>query len=129
MGKTEQLDKLMEEWKKKHKNKGYKHFISDGIVCEEKWNSQATPRVCFFLKEAYTNEEEFDLTKHLHKENPWTMWKKTAIWTQAIHNAFSGKTVEYNDGILRANEKQAIESIAVVNIKKSNGEKNQIMKI
>ena len=120
MGKTEQLDKLMEEWKQKHINNGYKHFISDGIVCEEKWNSQTTPRVCFFLKEAYTDEEGFDLTEYV--QEPKKMWKKVAIWVQAIHNAFSGKIVEYNDGILRSNEKQAIETIAIVNIKKSDGE-------
>lgn len=35
---------LMDHWKEKHINKGYKRFIRDGIVCEEKWEAQHTPR-------------------------------------------------------------------------------------
>lgn len=113
----------MDHWKEKHINKGYKRFIRDGIVCEEKWEAQHTPRVCYFLKEAYTsNENGYNLVKDLHDcEHPWTMWRKVAIWTQAIHNAFDGNICEYDDEVLRSKEKEIIDCIAVVNVKKSNG--------
>ena len=54
-------------------------------------------------------------------EHPWTMWRKVAIWTQAIHNAFNENICEYDDEVLRSKEKEIIDRIAVVNVKKSNG--------
>ena len=52
-----------------HWQKGYKRFNrQDGIVCEEKWEGQSTPKVCYFLKEAYTSEENgYCLTESLHE--------------------------------------------------------------
>ena len=58
MNKQNEIDMLMKEWKLKHIKKGYEKFISDGIVCEKVWEEQRTPKVCFFLKEAYTDEDE-----------------------------------------------------------------------
>lgn len=124
MNKTAELIKLMDEWELKHAAEGYQRFIRDGIVCEEQWDGQTSPRVCFFLKEAYTtNESGYNLTEDLHNSNPWSMWRKVAIWTQAIHNAF-GSGNEYNDEIFRSHEKQTIDCISVVNIKKSNGQRS-----
>ena len=54
-------------------------------------------------------------------ERPWTMWRKVAIWTQAIYNAFNYNICEYDDEVLRSKEKEIIDRIAVVNVKKSNG--------
>ena len=54
-------------------------------------------------------------------ERPWTMWRKVAIWTQAIYNAFNDNICEYDDEVLRSKEKAIIDRIAVVNVKKSNG--------
>lgn len=106
MSREIEIKLLMDHWKEKHINKGYKRFIRDGIVCEEKWEAQHTPRVCYFLKEAYTsNENGYNLVKDLHDcEHPWTMWRKVAIWTQAIHNAFDGNICEYDDEVLRSKE-------------------------
>ena len=47
------------------------------------------------------------------------MWKKVAMWTQAIYNSFSKNISDYPDKKFQA----TIQNIAVVNIKKSNGEK------
>ena len=123
MSREIEIKLLMDYWQEKHINNGYKRFIRDGIVCEEKWEAQHTPRVCYFLKEAYTsNENGYNLVKDLHDcEHPWTMWRKVAIWTQAIHNAFDGNICEYDDEVLRSKEKEIIDCIAVVNLKKSNG--------
>jgi hypothetical protein len=92
MSRETDIKLLMDNWEEKHKNNGYKRFIRDGIVCEEKWEAQHTPRVCYFLKEAYTsNENGYNLVEDLHDcERPWTMWRKVAIWTQArkiIHDS------------------------------------------
>lgn len=46
---------------------------------------------------------------------------KVAIWTQAIYNAFNDNICEYDDEVLRSKEKEIIDRIAVVNVKKSNG--------
>lgn len=81
MSRETDIKLLMDNWEEKHKNNGYKRFIRDGIVCEEKWEAQHTPRVCYFLKEAYTsNENGYNLVEDLHDcERPWTMWRKVAI--------------------------------------------------
>lgn len=78
------------------------------------------------MKEAYTsNENGYHLTEDLHDcEHPWTMWRKIAIWTQAIYHSFSQNICEYDEELLRANEKEIIDRIAVVNVKKSNGERS-----
>ena len=66
MGKQADIELLMDSWKEKHRNKGYKRFIRDGIVCEEQWEKQQTPKVCYFLKEAYTsNENGYNLVEDL----------------------------------------------------------------
>lgn len=44
MSREIEIKLLMDHWKEKHINKGYKRFIRDGIVCEEKWEAQHTPR-------------------------------------------------------------------------------------
>ena len=77
MSRETDIKLLMDNWEEKHKNNGYKRFIRDGIVCEEKWEAQHTPRVCYFLKEAYTsNENGYNLVEDLHDcERPWTMWR------------------------------------------------------
>ena len=43
MSRETDIKLLMDDWKEKHKNNGYKRFIRDGIVCEEKWEAQHTP--------------------------------------------------------------------------------------
>ena len=66
MSRETDIKLLMDNWEEKHKNNGYKRFIRDGIVCEEKWEAQHTPRVCYFLKEAYTsNENGYNLVEDL----------------------------------------------------------------
>lgn len=119
------INTLMNNWKEKHIKKGYERFVADGIVNLKKWSSQNTPKVCFFLKEAYTttDEDQYNLVKDLDNYEPWKMWKKVAIWTAAIHNACKGN-IEYNEEILRSKTKELIQSIAVINVKKSNGKSN-----
>ena len=68
MSKKTELESLMDVWEAKHRQKGYKRFIRDGLVYQEAWESQQTPKVCYFLKEAYTSDEDgYHLTESLHK--------------------------------------------------------------
>lgn len=115
-----QLDWLTARWREKHAAKGYQRFILDGAVCPEVWWGQDTPRVCFLLKEAYTKEENYNLAEDLHHRRPWRMWKKAAVWTQAIHGAFS-RPAPFDPNAIRAKERELTDTIAVVNVKKSNG--------
>ncbi len=46
---------------------------------------------------------DITLTESLHKaDHPWTMWRKIAIWTHAIYQAFSGNFCEYDEELLRS---------------------------
>ena len=49
------------------------------------------------------------------------IWRLQRLWTQAIYNAFNDNICEYDDEVLRSKEKEIIDRIAVVNVKKSNG--------
>lgn len=115
------LNQLMLRWEREHAGRGYRRFIRDGAVCPDVWWRQDTPRVCFFLKEAYTEEENYDLAEGLHRWGPWGMWKKAAVWTQAVHDAFT-LPAAYNPNRIRQRERDLTHSIAVINVKKSNGE-------
>ena len=114
------LDNLFKEWEYAHKRMGYERFIRDGIVSPKDWYEQSTPKICYLLKEAYTKGEGFNLAKALHDEDPWGMWKKVAVWTEAIFQAF-GNCCEYNQESITENSYDNMYRIAVINVKKSNG--------
>ena len=116
-----ELDILFEEWEKRHLAKGYKRFICDGIVNEDWWfQEQSVPKICFFLKEARTQEEGYNLVKDLNKYKPWKLWQRVAIWTQAIQCSFTGEC-PYDADKIQMKSHEAVRQIAVVNVKKSNG--------
>ena len=118
-----EMESLFQEWEAAHKRKGYKRFIRDGIVSPEVWYGQPTPKICYLLKEAYSKDKGYDLAKKLKNDNPWQMWKKVAVWTEAIFQAF-GDGKEYDQKRIQANIRQNINRIAVINVKKSNGQSN-----
>lgn len=116
-----ELDILFEEWEKIHLEKGYKRFIRDGIVNEDWWfQEQSVPKICFFLKEARTQEEGYNLVKDLYKREPWKLWQRVAIWTQAIQLSFTGER-PYDVDKIQMKSHEAVRQTAVVNVKKSNG--------
>ncbi len=117
-----ELDILFEKWEKRHLEKGYERFICDGIVDEKWWmQEQSVPKICFFLKEARTERKEgYNLVKDLNEYEPWKLWQKVAVWTQAIQLAFVGEC-SYDDNEIRMKAHEAVRQTAVVNVKKSNG--------
>ena len=116
-----EMESLFQEWEAAHKQKGYERFIRDGIVSPKDWYGQPTPKICYLLKEAYSKDKGYDLAKKLKNDNPWQMWKKVAVWTEAIFQAF-GDGKEYDQKRIQANIRQNINRIAVINVKKSNGQ-------
>lgn len=117
-----ELDNLFDEWEKRHLAKGYKRFIRDGIVNEDWWmQEQSVPKVCFFLKEARTDQEEgYNLVKDLYAYEPWKLWQRVAVWTQAIQLSVSGER-PYDEDKIKMKSHEAVRQTAVVNVKKSNG--------
>lgn len=124
-----ELDALFSEWEQAETKKGRKHFIKDGIVNEIMWENQ-TPKICFFLKEAYLDETEkndelkWNLAKDtLDKGIIKRMWHSVAEWTYAIINTNESyiperKALSYEEKCI------LIKKIAVVNVKKCNGNSN-----
>ncbi len=117
-----ELENLFDMWEKKHLEKGYKRFIRDGIVDEKWWlQEQKVPKICYFLKEARTEQKEgYNLIKDLYNYEPWNLWQRVAVWTQAIQFVFAGERA-YNEEKIKLKAETAIRQIAVVNVKKSDG--------
>ena len=115
------MNTLFQDWEEVHKRKGYERFIRDGIVSLKDWYEQTTPKVCYLLKEAYSDSEGFDLVQALRDRDPWRMWKKVAVWTEAIFQAF-GQCSAYDKERIQKNSWKNTDWIAVINIKKSNGQ-------
>lgn len=106
-------------------------FIEDGIINKNIWKT-VNKKILFILKEAYYDKKtNWSLTDYLvEKEHYSAMWRRAAEWTYAINNTNLKKiadpkcTKEFDDNMYR----ELINQIAVVNIKKSNGEKRSDMK-
>ena len=131
MSLKELLINLMDEWRMQPKHVNHV-FNYDGIVNEKAWNDEKNKKIMFFLKEAYHNEkdearykeqtkEKYSLTDELNEIKPWKLWKKVAIWTAAINNTDANGTLKYSETAIRNVEHDLIKSIAVVNVKKSDG--------
>lgn len=132
----EGMEDLFVQWKQKRKEDGrINHkdgiFIKDGVVCPEEWFSQ-TIRPLFLLKEAYNGENDWDLCKDhllLTDKKMSHMWMKVCQWTEGIFNTTKEQIHTYHPimpDVYYGNE--WIKKIAVINVKKSGGEKNSSMK-
>ena len=128
---AKELRELMDEWRIQPKHVDHL-FNYDGIVNEEAWNAETNKKILFFLKEAYhdeagearykeQNNAYYFLTEELDSCKPWKMWRKVAVWTAAINNTDNNGTLKYSETDIRNAERDLIKSIAVVNIKKSDG--------
>lgn len=95
------------------------NVIIDGIVDPEKWGQHGYPKIVFFLKEAYSDKQDFNLCEFLNTKECMkkTMWYTAAAWADLILNPFDSdnKDVDTLHKIL--------QHCAVVNVKKENGNK------
>lgn len=116
-----ELDALMTEWASSHRQRGWKTFISDGFVDEELY-LQSSPKICFFLKEAYSKDEgdDWNLTAWLSGGAMTRMWGSVAEWTYGIR----GTTISHipaKPSLSDAQKTALLKTISVMNVKKSNG--------
>lgn len=136
------LEQLFDEWSKKHQEKlstaapycmpeqeePYGGFVRDGIVNLESWKKQKV-RICFILNEAggrngmehYPND--FDLAAEWNERGSFSKFMfKLSVWTKAIQDAF-GQPITYKKSDVAKIRDELIRSIAVINIKKSDGQR------
>ena len=136
------LEKLFDEWAKKHAEKlstaapyfmpeqenPYGGFVRDGIINLESWKKQKV-RICFILNEAGGRNEmeqypdNFDLTAEWNEKGSFSKFMfKLCVWTRAIQDAFAPPVTYRKSEVVKMRD-EVIRSIAVVNIKKSDGQR------
>lgn len=118
---AEQMDTLMRAWNAAHKARGLHSFIADGAVDEAAY-LRAAPRVCFFLKEAYSKDstEDWSLTQWLAGGALTRMWSNAAEWAYGILHT-SPSDIPPRPQLSSAKKTALLRQTAVVNVKKSNG--------
>lgn len=116
-----QINSLMAEWHTVHKERGWKCFISDGVIDDAAYEC-ASPKICFFLKEAYSrdNDTDWSLTEWLAGGAMTRMWGTVAEWVYGITNTTSD-FIPHKPQLDHAEKTEQLKTIAVVNVKKSNG--------
>lgn len=134
------LEKLFDEWTQKHlkllsmeepycldHEPPYGGFVRDGVVNFDRWKKQKV-RICFLLNEAggYADLEKFpnghDVANEWNAKGSFTKFMfKLAIWVQAINDAFI-PPVTYVKKDIKPKKDDLIRSIAIVNVKKSDGQ-------
>ena len=126
-----EVEMLFRTWKEKNPLDGMDHqhgiFIRDGVVCPERWFSQ-TVRPLFLLKEAYHGDGDWDLiADHLLTEGKigrHTIWKRISQWTRGLMLTTEDCLYPYADEAAdHVFGNPYLRQAAVVNVKKSGGEK------
>ena len=121
------LNELFEVWKDKQPNGIINHaedyFIADGIVDSSIWNDIEHKRILFILKEAYgTDWGEATLATWIKNSHPkHRMWKRVARLVYGIQNTTETYMSKYRPQLSDKDHADALDQIAVVNLKKSNG--------
>lgn len=118
---------IFEDWENKYIDKS---FVYDGIVDETEWNNQET-KICFLLKEAYTEDKinyfKWSLSKWLNKDKNSVIntWNIVALWTYGILKTTEVFIPEYpNINDFDKEKKHSIlKKISAVNVKKVDGVK------
>lgn len=117
----EQLNSLMAEWNAAHKERGWKCFIADGAVDYAAYE-RMNPRICFFLKEAYSKNGDADwsLTEWLASGAMTRMWGTAAEWAYGIMHT-TADFIPHKPQLSHAEKTEYLKTLSIVNVKKSNG--------
>lgn len=118
----QRIEELFAVWKntEHHTNE---IFVEDGVVCPEKWFASEV-RPLFLVKEAYGGNNGWSyLIKDDFIEG---IWRSISLWTKGLLNTNAEHLYVYNpnDAEFDKFNNEYIKSIAVVNVKKSKGEKS-----
>lgn len=129
----QETEQLFAEWKNKateevcHRDKV---FISDGVVCPERWFEQEV-RPLYLLKEAYGGTSDWSLVHdHLLLKNKKMshLWAVVCRWTEGLLNTTSTTIPVFRSELSDSNYgNETLKKIAVVNVKKSDGKKSSEM--
>ncbi len=108
-------------------------FITDGVVDPCIWFSQGI-RPLFLLKEAYGSDRDWSLIDHLtQKGSADKMWRRVSEWTCGLMTIGSDpnhEMVQYDPGLpVTEYNNEFLQKSAVINVKKSGGEKESNMDI
>lgn len=106
---------LFSRWKAE---RGYKEFISDGILDETEWSKQEY-KILFVLKEANWENGNVDLCEFLLSEcspSYWKTWNNVARWTKAL--LVQG---EYPRYLSKSDKSYWLRKVAAINLKKVGG--------
>lgn len=119
---SQELASLMREWSESHRIQGMKNFISDGAVNADTYQN-CCPKIAFFLKEAYSREDNcnWSLTEWLNSGALTRMWSTVSEWTYGIRNT-TETIIPPKPQLANEEKTKWLQTIAVVNVKKSNGE-------
>jgi len=118
-----EMEKLFNEWKGLVLSKS-DHFVEDGIICPEKWDSVNT-KVLLVLKE--TNDYKYNIAKLIKDsvfKNPKSkLWRSPTFhnigrWVYGLINS-SDSVSEYKDA--HKNRKSSLLLCAFINVKKTSG--------
>jgi len=135
-----ELEKLFDEWAEKHSKLLSKEapysidheppfgkFIRDGVVNMDEWKKQKL-RICMILPEAsgFQESEKFaeydDVAALWNEKGSFTATMlMLATWTRAVQDSVIAP-VQYPKKSIHKNKNSLIRSIAVVNLKKSDGQ-------
>ena len=121
---SQKIDTLMQEMASEHHSRGWTNFISDGAVNPYIYEI-SKPEIAFFLKEAYSepNSGNWCLTDWLNNGAMTRMWGAVAEWTYGIRNT-TKTDIPAKPNLSREEKTDLLKSVAIVNVKKSNGSKN-----
>ncbi|MCR5100480.1 MAG: hypothetical protein K6B41_03895 [Butyrivibrio sp.] len=106
---------------------GNNYFIADGIVDYSTWNNSGNKKILFILKEAYGKDwGDYTLASWLGDENgekmSHAMWRRVARWVYGISNTSESNIAKYIPELTKQQHFSALRSIAVLNLKKSDGQ-------
>lgn len=126
------IENLFSEWRKRKNSDLHidhsTNFIEDGVICPETWFSQSI-RPLFLLKEAYDGDADHaDLRKHITRliskddKTPSITLKRVAEWASGIFSTNEKTIKPFSHFETQENILEIFKQIAIVNIKKSNGQ-------
>ena len=137
-----ELEKLFDEWAEKHSKllsqkapyfidhePPFGRFVRDGVVNLDEWKKQKL-RICFILPEAsgFDNLEKHPADQVCNVAAEWNekgaftpIVQMIACWTKAVYDSTTAPVPFAKKSLLKQ-KNDLIRSIAVINIKKSDGQ-------
>lgn len=111
--------RLMARWQDRHLSLGKHRFVADGAVCPDEYLA-SSPKICFLLKEAHFDEPD-SIARRLAAGHMSQMWAAVAEWAYGIRHATAGGPLPKRPSLSPEEKTRILRSVAVVNVKKSEG--------